>query len=104
MAAFYDILSDPNTGDLLIQGNDFAIGLSDTQHIQDLVLSFIGTWKEFPSIGVGLKQYQGSAGKEQSIEQAIQLQLSADGYDASQVTISTAPDGTFNIYTNATRN
>lgn len=104
MAAFQDILSDPITGDLLIQNGDFSIGLSDSQHIQDIIVSFIGTWKEFPNVGVGLKQFQGSAGKEQAIQQAIKLQLFADGYDVSQATISINSDGSFNIYTNSTRN
>ena len=103
MAAFSDFLLDDD-GDILIQNGDFVIGLSDENHIQDLIESFVGWWKEFPSVGVGIKQYQGSAGKEQEIEQSIKLQLQKDGYNISLVRVTPNPDSTFNIQCDATRN
>lgn len=81
-----DLMINPNTG-------DFQIGLSDDQHIQDIIESFPGWWKEFPSIGVGILQYLNSSGQEQQIERSIKLQLTADGYEVSRPDVSVTIDG-----------
>ena len=43
-----DFFIDPVKGDFLITD-------SDTQHVQDIINSFANWWKEFPTIGVGIK-------------------------------------------------
>lgn len=59
--------------------NDFDIALSDMQHVEDIVNSNKGAWKEFPLLGVGSKNYlAGSNFKE--LEKNIRLQLEYDGY------------------------
>ena len=104
MAAAYDFKSDEN-GDLYINPitGDFEIGPSDEQHIQDIIESFAGHWKESPSVGVGIDLYLKGTGTLQAIEAAILLQLTKDGYQAAP-RASLDPDGKLIIVTNATRN
>lgn len=105
MAAFKDIKLD-SKGDLFIDPltGDLAIDYSDQNHIQDIIESTVGSWKEFPALGVGIKQYQGSAGKEQQIQQIISLQLQSDGYQVGQTTVYYNQTGALEIDPNATRN
>jgi hypothetical protein len=103
MPAYEDFLLDAD-GDLLIQDGDFVIGLSDEDHMQDLIESFVGWWKEFPAVGVGIKQFQASAGQEQVIERNIKLQLQSDGYDIAIVRVTSTSDSKFNIQIDGTRN
>ena len=102
MPAYQDFLLDAD-GDLLIQNGDFIIGLSDEDHMQDLIESFVGWWKEYPAVGVGIKQYQASAGQEQVIERNIKLQLQGDGYDIAIVRVTSTSDSKFNIQIDGTR-
>jgi hypothetical protein len=102
MPAYEDFLLDAD-GDLLIQDGDFVIGLSDEDHMQDLIESFVGWWKEFPAVGVGIKQFQASAGQEQVIERNIKLQLQSDGYDIAIVRVTATSDSKFNIQIDGTR-
>jgi hypothetical protein len=102
MPAYQDFLLDAD-GDLLIQNGDFVIGLSDEDHMQDLIESFVGWWKEYPAVGVGIKQYQASAGQEQVIERNIKLQLQGDGYDIAIVRVTSTSDSKFNIQIDGTR-
>lgn len=79
---FKDIKLDDD-GDLLIVNGDFVIDFSDQQNVEDIIDAFVGSYKEFPALGVGIKAYQGSSGQEQKLEQAIKLQLQADGFNVS---------------------
>ena len=75
-----DLFIDPNTG-------DFAIGESDPQHVQDIISSWAGWWKEFPTVGVGVKRYLGNPGGIQVVKRAIGLHLENDGYRTDKITI-----------------
>ena len=48
-----DILIDE---DLEFEDGDFAIGISDKQHIKHILKAFKGEFKEFPELGVGIEQ------------------------------------------------
>jgi hypothetical protein len=76
--------------DLVFVDGDIAIAYSDEQHIQDTVCAAPGSWKEFPSDGVGLFKYLNSSGQEQALSRSIKIQLQVDGYQANnpQVEIS----------------
>ena len=73
---FTDIQSDDD-GDLFIDpnANDFVISPSDQQHISDIIISFVGWWKQFSLVGVGLSSFLNSSGREQELERLISLQL-----------------------------
>lgn len=75
-----DIYIDPVKG-------DFLITESDTQHVQDIINSFVGWYKEFPTIGVGIKKYLGASGGVQVVKRAIKIQLKSDGYRTDKIII-----------------
>jgi hypothetical protein len=50
-----DILLD-DTGDIKFENGDFAIGFSDDQHQQNIIVANKGEFKEFPELGVGIVQ------------------------------------------------
>ncbi len=75
-----DLFINPNTG-------DFEASASDTQHVKDIINSFAGWWKEYPTLGVGAKRYLGSTGGTQRLKARVQIALKADGYKAQKVTV-----------------
>tara|TARA_R110002153_G_scaffold260539_1_gene420598 strand:+ start:83 stop:385 length:303 start_codon:yes stop_codon:yes gene_type:complete len=75
-----DFFIDPVKGDFLITD-------SDTQHVQDIINSFANWWKEFPTIGVGIKKYLGASGGVQVVKRAIKIQLKSDGYRTDKIII-----------------
>ena len=84
------------TTDLKLENNDFFIDPvkgdfliidSDTQHVQDIINSFAGWWKEFPTIGVGIKKYLGATGGVQVVKRAIKIQLKSDGYRTDKIIV-----------------
>ena len=75
-----DLFIDPNTGDLLAAD-------SDTQHVKDLIFSFVGWYKENPTLGVGAQKYVNSSGSLQKLKSRIQIALKADGYKAQKITV-----------------
>src|ERR1700757_5119394 len=91
--------------DLVIDANlnDFVIAESDNQHLYDIINSFPGWWKEFPQVGVGIQAYVNSSGRQQELARNMRVQLEADGYTVSSLTINQVPNGTFTIQTDAAR-
>lgn len=90
-------------GDLVFSGGDLKIDFSDKQHIQDIINSNTGWWKQFPLVGVGIQYYLNSSGLQQQLEREIKIQLVADGYSVERPTAISDPDGTFTITPNAER-
>ncbi len=72
--------------DLLIKDGDFVIGESDLQHIEHIIASQRGGYKQFPLIGVGINQYINSP-IDGILRREIQLQLQADGYGLQQIKV-----------------
>lgn len=90
-------------GDLKIANGDFMIGDADADHVEDIISSSQGEWKEFPLVGVSIDQYLNSAGQENEISRQVRLQLSGDGYSQLGVITTRNVDGTFDIKVDATR-
>lgn len=90
--------------ELSLLNGDFMAAESDQQHIEDIIGSFIGEWKEFPYIGVGVEDYINSTGEEQELARQIKLQLQADGYSAENAKIKRDQHGNLIIEPNAVRN
>ena len=78
MATANDFLEDSNLDELITDG-DYVVGRSDFQHIDDIIVSAPGAWREYPTCGVAIQQFQSSAGQKQTIERIINQQLTADG-------------------------
>lgn len=81
-----DIILENN--DLLIEKGDFIIAESIAQHIELIIDSYIGHWKQYPLCGVGVDLFQKSSGQQLALKRAISLQLEADGMTEINVTSS----------------
>lgn len=79
---FQDIQCNSDNADLYFNtfDGDFDIMGSDQQHIEDILQSFNGDWKQFPMVGVGISSYLNSVGQEQRLPREVIVQLRADGY------------------------
>lgn len=90
--------------DLVFVDGDFAISLSDQQHIQDTINAFPGWWKENPSDGVGVFQYMNASGAEQQLSRAIKVNLKSDGYNVNNPRVGYDPSGKLIIDPNVSEN
>lgn len=75
-----DILQKAN--DLYVNPltNDFDIGPSDTQHVNDILISAPGWWKQWLTLGVDIYSYLKAKGQVQELTQSVRLQVQSDGY------------------------
>ena len=85
MASARDIKLIDN--DLAIQNEDFVIADSDQQHIEDIIAAYVGHYKEFPMVGVGISLYINSTGAQSELQRLIRLHLENDGYLVNNVII-----------------
>lgn len=75
------------TGDIIIEGSDFVLAVSDNEHIRDTLDATPGTWKENPTDGVAILDYLGSSGEEQSLQRIAKIHLKNDGYTVTVPTV-----------------
>ena len=97
-----DIILDDDL-DLKIVNGDLVIGESDQQSIQLILNAFPGAWKEFPTCGVGIKQYQASTGQSLNLKRNISVQLEADGFKVNAVTVTPNDADNFDCYLDVER-
>lgn len=97
-----DILLDSD-GDLLIVDGDFYIAASDQQHASLLLNTSVGSWTQFPLVGVGIQYYQASAGQTSLLQRNIGIQFEVDGYNIDRLLTKTTPDNKYTVYLSANR-
>jgi hypothetical protein len=101
MAQAIDILVEPvpNTDadlhDTQIRDGDFVLGPSDNQHMDDILLSYKGHWRQDPLIGVGLPSYQQARNTSQvlnGLRKTISAQIKRDGYRVRKIELKSLAD------------
>jgi len=83
----HDILLDEN-GDLVVKNGDLLIGNSALQHLDLLLQSNKGDWKEYPLVGVDLNKSINSTMSLQNtdaITKQIKLQMEMDGFTGVKI-------------------
>jgi len=75
------------TDDLVIFNGDFRLINSNEQHIEHIIYSYIGHYKEFPNLGVGIDLYRASSGQVGRLKSEIVNQLTNDGYIINKVVV-----------------
>jgi len=75
-------------GDLDIVNGDFSVKDSDQQHVILIINTFVGNWKQYPLLGVGILNYLASSGKTQELKRNIGLQLESDGYKVNEIILT----------------
>ena len=79
MAIRFDFLQVGNA--LVIKNNDLVIAESDQQHIQDIINSHYGWYREFPLLGASASDYiNAPANRLAAFEGDIKTALKSDGY------------------------
>lgn len=68
---------DNNSYDLQIKNGDFVVGESTDQEVVLLINTWIGSWKKYPLVGVGIINYLKSSEIEQ-LRRNIGIQLEGD--------------------------
>lgn len=84
MAIAKDILMNSNN-DLLFANGDLVVGPSDQQSVTCIINTTVGSFKEFPLVGVGIQYYQASAGQESILKRSINIQLNTDGIQLTRL-------------------
>ncbi len=73
--------------DLKIVNGDFAISDSDQNHVINILKAYVGGYKQFPLVGVGIDYYLASAGTQQVIKRNITVQMESDGYKVNKIEV-----------------
>ena len=97
-----DVMLDDN-GDLDLSTGDFRINNNDLGHIESIILSQKGEWKQFPMIGVAMANYLNAPLSSEirvAIEKEIKIQLESDSF--TNIFVKVNVDGTVNV--NASKN
>jgi hypothetical protein len=84
-----DVLTN-DSGDLVIENGDFVVDYSEEQHVQDILISAPGTWKQWPTVGVGIVMRQEKGYTREALDRLkknIKLQLMADGIRANRIEV-----------------
>lgn len=83
-----DLNTDDNEKDLVIDAltGDFIVRESDKAHIDYIVNTSVGQWKQSPLLGVGIFNFLNAAGGLQTAKRVIQTQLTSDGYRVDKIT------------------
>ncbi|MBN9293734.1 MAG: hypothetical protein J0G96_07135 [Flavobacteriia bacterium] len=77
----------------IFKNGDFNVDYSDEQHINHVITSAPGHFKQHPLIGVNILQYVNAPMSPKiaaELERNIQLQLEADGAKNIKVSVNTA--------------
>lgn len=72
--------------DLSIINGDFSVQESDSQHIELIINTYLGSWKQYPLCGVGITNFVNSSGQQLALKRAISVQLEADGMKNVNIT------------------
>lgn len=80
MAAVKDIDLEDNLELKIIDG-DFKVSESDRNHIWLIVKTYLGTFKQFPLLGVGIDFFLSSTGQQRILKRDIAVQLESDSYN-----------------------
>lgn len=80
----YDILMFE---DLSIIDGDLEIGISDNQNVYAILRAHKGQFYQYPSIGLGIDDFQNSPQTNRLLKKFIKEELSKDNYKAKNIEI-----------------
>ena len=88
MALIVNDITVDGSNDLLIYNGDFKLSPSDNQHAEHIIRTYIGHWKEYPLLGVGIDFYRASAGLQGKLKRDINSNLTSDGFMVSEIIVT----------------
>lgn len=78
-------------GDLIIENGDFQIALSEEIHVEHILRSAKGDWKQYPLLGVHLDEkakMPTSQTRIVELKKEIKIQLEYDNYSVKKVDLT----------------
>lgn len=93
--AAQDFNIEQSSGDLVIKDGDFFLVESDQQHIEHILISKQGDWKQWPIVGVGIQKYFKSPVNPKTsadAEGAIRVQLLYDNMKVTTLQMNSIRD------------
>ena len=87
----YDLVLDLNN-DLKIENGDFAIGQSDDQNIEAILLAEKGQFYEFPLLGYGITRKINGTFDRLTERKSVREELKRDNYNIKVLNISGTGD------------
>tara|TARA_R110002033_G_scaffold60198_3_gene110294 strand:+ start:12338 stop:12643 length:306 start_codon:yes stop_codon:yes gene_type:complete len=95
MAEVQDI--DLIENELSFADGDFNVEFSDPQHQEDIIAEEVGSYKQYPLLGVGVLKYLNSSGSELVLKRSILVQLETDGYYVNEVRFNKSDVSEFTV-------
>lgn len=86
-----DILTDKENI-MIIQEGDFVVDLSEEQHLEAILISEKGQWKESPQVGVGIVSRVNSSGLIDGLEREVMTQLQLDSWEGVELDFTDLSD------------
>ena len=74
--------------ELVITNGDFSVAESDTTHIELILRAHLGSFKQFPLVGMGIDDDLASSGRQQIIKRNMGVQLNNDGYKVNEILLA----------------
>ena len=85
--------------DLLFDiSGDFLVTESDQNHVIVILTTYLGSFREFPLVGLGINRYMAATIEPSVLTRDIKVQLIADNYDVQGIKVFT--DYTYEINAN----
>lgn len=84
-------------GELNFVEGDFKVAFSDAQHQEDIIAEEIGSYKQYPLLGVGITKYLNSSGAKLALQRNIRLQLETDGYYVNEIRFNNSGVSEFTV-------
>lgn len=81
--------------DLVVAKGDFTVGESEEQHIELILLSTKGSWRQSPLTGCDLLRFVAAPFTLKTVDsmrQRMKIQLQFDGYASSAISINSFSD------------
>ena len=72
---------------LAIANGDFPVVESDQQHVALIFKTYVGHWREYPLVGVGIDTYMNGIGLEAAIKRNGRVQMENDGYRKVEISV-----------------
>ena len=91
MPAATDLLLSSTYDLAFTAAGDLAVGESDGQHLNLLLLSAQGEWRADPLVGVGLRRYSSAPlgpAEAAALQREVAIQLTRDGYQVLENDLS----------------
>ena len=98
-----DITLDASIFDLVIKNGDFFISDSDQQSAALILRTYIGNWKQFPLVGLGLQQYQAGNISQAALNRIISIALQNDGIKLKSFSSTFNSSGEYDLLMDITR-